>query len=476
VALAQPLAACAQSLPALPGVQIYCTTVGSGPALNGLVPLTCNSSGAANINGGGGGGAYVFPYSYTFNQTPQPASFLGIAGFDGTYVQPASVNSAGQLAVTGSFYQAVQPVSIATTIPVSIATTIPVSIATTVPVAPATTFPVSIASTIPVLVTNTPVPTFTPAPAYSMQPAQPVIAQPPNGTTFPVNQTAAATQTGTLSATGSVTLANATGAQGAYVVTTSSSFVGTYVYQGTDAAGNTHTLSTIPGGSRPANVDTSETAAQSVYLDISGMTSVSVTVTAYTSGSLTAYIQPLANVPNFSGGTSTNGGQSYRGGISGLNLCQVNSAGNVAACATINSGAAGTSIGTGNSQLNVAGMNYGYTGTGWLPQPACNQYAIVNVSAAGTTTLITGSSSYITRVCSFVVETQTAATTWQLGVSTSCASAPTAIVNYTGGVDQVFTSASNFSAIFTASTAPQNVCLNVSGSSPVVTGYVMFSQ
>jgi hypothetical protein len=149
---------------------VYCTTIVTAAASrNGLIPLTCNSSGAANVTGGGGGGGGGSSYSYTTNQAPQAASFTGIGGFDGTYFQPWSVSSSGvglvgfaaPQPVTGAFYQSVQPVSIASTVPVSIA------------------------STVPVLVTNSPAPTYTPAPAFSPTvAAQAVVAEPPNGTQF----------------------------------------------------------------------------------------------------------------------------------------------------------------------------------------------------------------------------------------------------------------------------------------------------
>jgi len=65
-------------------VQIYCTTINTGPASNGLIPLTCNTAGAANTTGGGGGGTGSLPYTYTYGQAPTNASFLGTGGYDYT--------------------------------------------------------------------------------------------------------------------------------------------------------------------------------------------------------------------------------------------------------------------------------------------------------------------------------------------------------------------------------------------------------
>ncbi len=152
------------------------TQVGAGELVGGntLAPFKCNLDGDgvtchlvvdAGTGFTAGGGSTTFPYSYTASQTATAASFLGIGGVNGSTFNPlavsasgvASVNVTNTVPVTGTFYQATQPVSgslsVSNTVPVTgtfFQATQPVSIAATVPVSGTffqTTQPVSCTTT-----------------------------------------------------------------------------------------------------------------------------------------------------------------------------------------------------------------------------------------------------------------------------------------------------------------------------------------
>lgn len=80
----------------VPGTQGYCTTIPSGPGPNGLITLTCNSSGQLLTTASS---STTFPYTFTANQTATAASFLGIGGYDGAHFQPLATQTNGSLNV-----------------------------------------------------------------------------------------------------------------------------------------------------------------------------------------------------------------------------------------------------------------------------------------------------------------------------------------------------------------------------------------
>jgi hypothetical protein len=138
------------------------------------------------------------PVTGTFFQATQPVSIASSVPVTGTFfqeTQPVSIAStvpvsiASSVPVTGTFFQETQPVSIASTVPVSIASTVPVSIASSVPVTGTffqETQPVSIASTVPVSIASS-----VPVTGTFFQETQPVsIAStvPVSGTFFQATQ------------------------------------------------------------------------------------------------------------------------------------------------------------------------------------------------------------------------------------------------------------------------------------------------
>lgn len=114
----------------------------------GTNPLNVNI--ASGTLTGADGKAYLYNGAGTTPITSTAVSTKN--GIDANIINTSlNVNVSNTVPVSGTFYPATQPVSIASTVPVSIASTVPVSIASTVPVSGAfyqATQPVSIASTV----------------------------------------------------------------------------------------------------------------------------------------------------------------------------------------------------------------------------------------------------------------------------------------------------------------------------------------
>jgi hypothetical protein len=138
------------------------------------LPLAVRLSDGTNFytaTGGGGGGSNAAA-GLTAAAVPTSASYTGFNS-GGNLVgistsNPMPVAQQGSLAVTGTFYQGTQPVSIAGTVPVSIAATVPVSIAS-MPTTPVTMTSTTITGSVAVTAASLPLPTG--AASLAKQPA-----------------------------------------------------------------------------------------------------------------------------------------------------------------------------------------------------------------------------------------------------------------------------------------------------------------
>jgi hypothetical protein len=520
-------------------------TVLNVPTCNSAIGTSAN---ALNVNviSGGGTATVTFPYSGTTSgQTATIQSFLGAGGIynssaptltNGQFA-PVQLDASGNLKVnvvtgggstggsvtaagtngtvaqaiqgitggiavpvSGTFYQATQPVSIATTVPVSLATSVPVTgnfYQATQPVSIATTVPVSLAGSVTTIGSGA-----AGTPATGVQTIQGITGMTPiavSGTvtssglwpisgsnSAAVNQTAATgdlvtdagSQSGsqTLTANGSVIIP--VGGYAGLAFNISGTWTGTFTFTADDGSG-TFPWSQMCTGNAPGGVVASTTVNNSYTCNIAPHANVKLALTSFAGTSATINWHTGGN-PGTTSIIGSAGQVISNANPSGQNYSSTGSL-FTASFGELYSGGSNSWDSQVESSSNIDGFKHNagivattQNSTGGNAPIACDSsYAIDNITTAGTTTAVTYSTTKNIYVCG--ISLQLGASTTAKLQSSSSATCGSGTTDITGA----YAASTNYGGAIGTILAPlattRSLCLVVTGTGGV-NGIITYSQ